>query len=162
MRTRLAVLAVTAVGVVAVGALVSVASAPRAVHAAGGGGSCFNGYFAGLYGFAGEGSTNGGQPIAYEGGLLAIPNTTPGATNGTLQQGNLTVTRLGSTVRETFTGTFQMSSSSCGGTAVLTTSTGRTLHYDFDVNQWSTGISQEVNFIETDRGSVVVLSLTHA
>jgi hypothetical protein len=49
----------------------------------------------------------------------------------------------------------------CGGTLNITTSTGTLSHYDFDLNQWSSGIAQEVNFIETDQRAVVVLTVTH-
>lgn len=136
----------------------------RQVQAAGGG-VCVNLYLQGGYGFAGQGfSSSGGNalvPIAISGGFIAVPNMAAGATNGTLIGGSETVSRQGRIQRLTFTGTFQASRSVCGGTVMISTSVRTTVHYDYMVNQWSTGIAQEGNFIQTDPGNTLELTLTH-
>lgn len=135
----------------------------RQVQAAGG--ACVNLYLQGGYGFAGQGfSSSGGNaqvPMAISGGFIAVPNTAAGASDGTLIGGSETVSRQGRIRRLTFTGTFQGSRSVCGGTVVISTSAGTTVHYDYMVNQWSTGIAQEGNFIQTDPGNTIELTLTH-
>src|SRR5579864_2000888 len=158
MRNRILLPAITA-AIIALSFLFAQAYSAKHVNAAGGG-LCTNLYFQGGYGFAGQGFTttaNQPQPIAYEGGFIAIPNTTSGATNGTFQ-GTETITKPSGITRLSFTGTFQMSNRSCGGAATITTSNRTTQHYDFGLNQWSSGTSQEVNFIQTDPKAVVVLT----
>jgi hypothetical protein len=161
---KMRILVVGLVCAVAAGAALFVQNLPgRSAHAAGGG-LCANLYFQGGYGFAGEGfaAGAGGQvPEAFLGGFIAVPNTAAGATNGTIISGTETMSRQGTIKRLTFTGTFQIASNVCGGSVVLSTSAGTTLHYDFWMNQWSSGIAQGVNFIQTDPGATVELTVTH-
>jgi len=164
MKKGVAVLFVAVITLVAVPSILAFYASARPVRAAGGG-TCYNGYFQGGYGFAGQGFTNsrlfGPSPEALEGGFIAIADLTPGATTGTLQ-GQGTISRRGAISHITFTGTFQITSRACGGSAVLTPATGAPLHFDFDMQQFSTtGIAQEINFIETDAGTTMTLTITH-
>src|SRR5690349_19618964 len=152
--------ALLGVSIVFAGALLLHAlTAPR-VQAAGG---CNASQFQGGYGFSGGGEiVNGGgagNHEALEGSLLANGISTK---VGTLQ-GNLTLSSNGHISRTSFTGSYTMSAG-CGGSAVIRTASGLTMHFDFTLVEWSNsggGIAEEVLFIETDPRSVVTMSLTH-
>jgi hypothetical protein len=134
------------------------AGAGRHVQA---GGPCNASQFQGGYGLSGDGVVTAGGGItseAFEGDLLAN-GTTP--TTGTIS-GNLTMSRNGQISRHSMSGSYQMIG--CGGRAIFKVVGGPTMHYDFTMEEWTTGgggIAQELVFIETDPKSVVTLSLVH-
>jgi len=163
MRIRAVVLVGLAISLIAGSIILSQEISRRTVDAAGGGG-CPNLYFQGGYGFAGHGfitMRSGQVPIAIAGGFIAAPNLTVGATNGTIFGGTETSSRQGSIGRLTFTGTFKQTRAWCGGSAVITSSPATPQHYDYWLNQWSSGIAQEIDFISTDPGMTTELTVTH-
>lgn len=125
-------------------------------------GACGAAQFQGGYSFLGDGVSVKQSTTMHEaiqGFLLANATT---RTDGTLT-GNFTESINGRIIRPTFTGTYRLAS--CGtGTAVIRTSQGATMNFDFGIANWTNtpgGIALTVQFIETDPHSVLRLELIH-
>lgn len=159
MRMRLVVTAALLTGLSAV-LFLSFGHFANHVQAAGG---CNASSVQGPYGLTGQGFTTSGATSSPQAivGVVELSPTVQGGPTGTLA-GNATVSNRGAISRVSITGTYVVTACYVGSAVFKAGAV--THHYDFVWTQQSnssTGIAQDVMFIQTDARTAMTLRLEH-